>query len=71
MAGRPYPAAMSQTINLNRVRKQKAREAARRLADANAATHGRSKAEKQREAAEAERAARHLDQHRQEKPGDD
>lgn len=56
--------AMTPIINLNRARKDKARAEKRRQADANAAKHGRSKAERLRDEAEAERAARILDQHR-------
>ncbi|MFV0410561.1 MAG: DUF4169 family protein [Paracoccus sp. (in: a-proteobacteria)] len=56
-----YPAPMTQITNLNRFRKQKAREEARREADANAAKHGRSKAQKRVERADQARAAKHLD----------
>ncbi|MEQ9258086.1 MAG: DUF4169 family protein [Roseovarius sp.] len=51
-------------VNLNRVRKEKARAEKRARADENAAKFGRSKAEKAREAARAEKAARDLDGHR-------
>ena len=43
---------MAEITNLNRFRKQQARAEARRTADANAAKHGRTKAQKQAEAAE-------------------
>ena len=43
----PYPEAMADPVNLNHVRKQKAREDAARAAAANRVKHGRSKAEKQ------------------------
>lgn len=52
---------MSQITNLNRFRKQKAREEARREADANAARHGRTKAQKLTEEADRDRVAKHLD----------
>ena len=42
-------------INLNRARKRLAREAARRRADERAVLHGRTKAEREAHAAEAER----------------
>ncbi|MCX7646593.1 MAG: DUF4169 family protein [Rhodobacteraceae bacterium] len=53
-------------VNLNRFRKEKAREEARARADANAARFGRSKAERILEATRAEKARRLLDQHRRE-----
>jgi hypothetical protein len=53
-------------VNLNRVRKQKARAEKKARADENAARFGRSKAQKAREEAEAEKARRALDQHRRE-----
>lgn len=56
-----YDDAMSQITNLNRFRKQKAREDARREADANATKFGRTKAQKATEKAEADRATKHLD----------
>lgn len=52
---------MSQITNLNRFRKQKARDEARREADANAARHGRTKAQKLAEKADRDRATRLLD----------
>lgn len=52
---------MTQITNLNRFRKQKAREDARQQADANAAKHGRTKAQKLAEQADKDRAAKHLD----------
>ncbi len=57
---------MAEIINLNRVRKARARDEARVDAEANRARHGRTRAE--REAAEKARdtAARHLDGHRRE-----
>ena len=55
---------MAQITNLTRYRKDKARAEKRRLGDENAARHGRTRAQKAAEQAEAERVARTLDQHR-------
>ncbi|MDO5643530.1 MAG: DUF4169 family protein [Paracoccus sp. (in: a-proteobacteria)] len=52
---------MSTITNLNRFRKQKARQEARARADENAAKHGRSKAQKLAEKSDQDRASRHLD----------
>lgn len=57
---------MTQPVNLNRVRKEKAREERKAQADANAAKFGRTKAEKSRDKAETDKAARHLDGHKRE-----
>jgi hypothetical protein len=51
-------------VNLNRYRKEKAREEAKTRADANAAKHGRTKAERLLEAARAEKARAMLDRHK-------
>jgi hypothetical protein len=51
-------------INLNRVRKARARADKARQADANAAAFGRSKAEKGLDAAKADLARTRLDAHR-------
>ncbi|TXH06265.1 MAG: DUF4169 family protein [Nevskiaceae bacterium] len=59
---------MSKIVNLNRVRKQKAREAAETQAAANRIKFGRTKAEKQRDEAEAEAARRKLDQLKRDTP---
>ncbi|QPH54980.1 DUF4169 family protein [Pontivivens ytuae] len=48
-------------INLRRWKKQRGREEARKEADANAARHGESKAEKVARLTEAKRAERDLD----------
>ena len=53
-----------QVVSLRQRRKQAARAAARKAADANAARHGRSKAAKALEEARAEKAARDLEGHR-------
>lgn len=55
---------MSKPTNLNRARKQAARAAKRARGDANAAKHGRTKAEKDLEAARGRKAKRDLDGHR-------
>ena len=55
---------MAQITNLTRYRKDKARAEKRRQGDENAARHGRTKAQKAAEQADAERAAQTLDQHR-------
>lgn len=52
---------MTQITNLNCFRKQKAREDARREADANATKYGRTKAQKLAEKADKDRAAKYLD----------
>ncbi|MEL6511665.1 MAG: DUF4169 family protein [Pseudomonadota bacterium] len=52
---------MSQPVNLNRFRKDKARAEKKARADQNAAVHGRSKAEKELDRARAQKAARDLD----------
>ena len=51
-------------VNLNRFRKDKARADRKARADENAVKHGRSKAQKARDAAEAEKTRRVLDLHR-------
>ena len=52
---------MSKVTNLNRFRKAKAREDARARAGENAVTFGRTKAQKELERAQAEKAKRDLD----------
>lgn len=54
---------MAKIINLRTARKQASRDLQRRLADANAAKHGRSKQQRAREAAETAKARAHLDAH--------
>jgi len=49
-------------LNLNRARKARDRAAEKAQADANAMKHGRGKAERLLEAAQAEKARRALDQ---------
>lgn len=57
---------MAQPVNLNRVRKQKARAAKKARADQNAVTFSRTRAEKDAERARAEKARRDLDGHKTE-----
>jgi vacuolar-type H+-ATPase subunit C/Vma6 len=59
---------MADVINLNRFRKNKAREDAERQAEENRVRFGRTKAQKQRDAAEAEEAQRRLERLRREAP---
>ena len=57
-------------VNLNQVRKTKARDAARREADANAVKFGRTKAERVRDATITAQAQRHLDAQKFEDQGE-
>lgn len=52
---------MSEPVNLNRFRKQKARAEKKARADQNAVKFGRTKAEKQLDRAKAQKAQRDLD----------
>lgn len=52
---------MSKIVNLRQVRKRKARDDARKAGDANAAAHGRSKAERAETDARRELEERRLD----------
>ncbi|MGX0976450.1 hypothetical protein ACSSVY_002166 [Roseovarius sp. MBR-51] len=54
-------------VNLNRVRKQKARAAEKARAEENAARFGRTKAQKAIEQAQADKARAALDDHRLDK----
>ena len=51
-------------VNLNKARKARARAEDKVRADANAARHGRTKAQRLLDAARAEKAKAHLDQHK-------
>ncbi|WP_404335977.1 DUF4169 family protein [Sphingomonas sp. MMS12-HWE2-04] len=53
---------MAEIINLNRARKARAKASAKTEADANRARFGRTKAEKQIEAADRKRVERTLDE---------
>ena len=55
---------MSKPVNLNKARKARARDAAKKRADQNAVAFGRTKAEKDAGKALADQAATRLDQHR-------
>ncbi len=57
---------MSQPINLNRVRKERAKAVKRKKADENAVRFGRTKTEKARDEAQAKRDGAHLEAHRRE-----
>ena len=57
---------MAEIINLRQVKKQAARKAARASADANAAKHGRTKAERVLEKTRTDKAAKDLDGHKRE-----
>jgi hypothetical protein len=59
---------MSKVVNLNRYRKRKAREADAAQAAENRVRFGRTKEEKQRDAAEEEAARKRMEQLRREKP---
>lgn len=52
---------MAEIVNLNKFRKQRERDTARRTADENRVTHGRTKAERNKVRADAEKAAKDLD----------
>lgn len=55
---------MGEIVNLNRARKARDKVEARRTAEANRLTFGRTRAERQAEQARRERDAAHLDGHR-------
>ncbi|NEX45565.1 DUF4169 family protein [Pseudotabrizicola algicola] len=57
---------MAEIVNLRTVKKQAARKAARAKADENAAKFGLTRAERDRQKAEAEKAARDLAAHKRE-----
>ena len=57
---------MSNLINLNKARKARAKTRKRVEADENAVRHGRTKAQKTLDKANADKANRHLDGHRTE-----
>jgi hypothetical protein len=59
---------MAEIVNLRQRRKAAARADARTAADANAAMHGRTKGQKARETAEAQRASETLDGAKRERP---
>ncbi|CAG0996731.1 MAG: DUF4169 family protein [Rhizobiaceae bacterium] len=55
---------MGEVVNLRLARKRKARVDREQVAERNRAVHGRTKAERERDAAEASRTVRFLDGHR-------
>lgn len=59
---------MGEIVNLNRARKTRAKADARRTAEANRLTFGRTKAERLTTQAERERDAAQLDGHKLDKP---
>lgn len=61
---------MPEIVNLRMARKRKARADSQARAEENRARFGRTKAQKARDAAERDDAARHVDAHRR-KPCDD
>lgn len=61
---------MAEIVNLNRVKKAKARAEAEKTAAANRTKHGRTKAERAKDAAEEERRRALLDGARLDPPGD-
>ncbi len=62
------PLTMAEVINLRAARKAKGRQDKAQSAAQNRALHGRTKAERQRQRAEAERAARQIDGARRDEP---
>lgn len=61
---------MSEIINLRQKRKDKARVEKDKQAEQNRRLHGRTKAEKQKQKLETDRAERHLSGHEREKDGE-
>jgi hypothetical protein len=59
---------MAEIINFNKARKRKLREAAAKQAAENRVKFGRSKGQKQRDAAETEEAQRKLDELKRDAP---
>lgn len=55
---------MSKVINLNQIRKQRARAAKREQADQNAARHGRSKADRALDVARSDKALQDHEAHK-------
>lgn len=61
---------MGEIVNLNRARKARAKADAKRTAEANRLTFGRTKAERLTTQAQRERDAAQLDGHKRDKPDD-
>jgi hypothetical protein len=62
---------MAEIVSLRQVRKQKARADKERTAEQNRALHGRSKAEKARDAEVARKSQDFVEGHRRERPAGD
>jgi hypothetical protein len=62
---------MAEVVSLRQARKQKARADKERVAEQNRAVHGRSKAEKTRDAEAAKKSQSFLEGHRRERPAGD
>ncbi|GLQ78553.1 hypothetical protein GCM10007881_20690 [Mesorhizobium huakuii] len=62
---------MADIVNLRQVRKQKARDEKTRVAEQNRALHGRSKADKQRDRLNADKAEKFVAGHRLDPSGKD
>jgi hypothetical protein len=62
---------MAEIVSLRQVRKQKARADKERIAEQNRALHGRSKAEKARDAEVARKSQDFVEGHRRERPAGD
>jgi hypothetical protein len=62
---------MAEIVSLRQARKQKARADKERVAEQNRAVHGRSKAEKTRDAEAAKKSQSFLEGHRRERPAGD
>lgn len=60
---------MGEIVNLRTARKRRDRDEKIRVADENRARHGRTKGEKQRDQAEADKLAKHVDAHRRDPNG--
>lgn len=61
---------MGEVVNLRLARKRKVRAEKEQVAERNRAVYGRTKAERERDEAEAGRAVRFLDGHRRDGGGD-
>jgi hypothetical protein len=57
---------MAEIINLNRARKARQKAGAKATAEANRALHGRSRADRDAEKVERERADRYIESHKRE-----
>lgn len=62
---------MAEIVSLRQARRQKARADKERVAERNRALHGRSKAEKTRDAEAAKKSQNFIEGHRRERPAGD